>query len=191
MIPHLRDSVCMGSPPPFSARRVTLSPWGYLAAPTYSITSVALQCDGAHKHNYTDKNTHTQHRCQCAFAKWIFVFLPLRWRAWGIGFGHCSPSEGKTYRLLVDFKGCLLFLEDVKGKTGSVAATQTSSCPPPSVSLFCSLQSWVNGKKKKLCCMLYVQYMEAETRLELFTVHNVRMCLKSLLPHTMNHLYFL
>lgn len=109
----------------------TLSP-GESPAPTHSITSVALQCDG--------KRPHTHRRCQCAFVLSYYLFIFLGGGTTGGSgpvLGHCSLSEGKTNRLLVDLNVRLLFLEDGEGKLAARLPLKRASCPPRSVSLLC------------------------------------------------------
>ncbi len=177
MIPHLRDLDCVCHLPLFWLMGDTLS----LGIPRCSHLQYYECGPAVWGHTYI----HTQHRYQCAFC-WLFSSPVVAWLGMGTLFSHCCPSEWKTNRLIMDLKVCLLFQ---KGGTACVWHLNVPLVLPLSFP-FLSSQSWVI-KKKKLSCMLCVQVTEAESPFELFTVHNFRNCLKSLLPHTMNHLYFM
>lgn len=155
MIPHLRDSDHVGSLP-----HVLLNGWHFNPGDTSLLPLTVLQvwpCSmTAHIHIPTQVP-------MCLLLIFNWVFLPLWWLDRGLGtvFSHCSPSEGKTNRLIMDFKVCLLIiLEDAKGEQSLSLALRRASCPPHSVSLFCLFN---HEFMKKKSCMLCVQYTEAET----------------------------
>lgn len=102
---------------------------------------------------------------------------------------HLAP-EGKTNRLLVDYLFGCCFYRMAGGNSQCYYCHQNLPLVLPCSVLYQSLQSTVKRTENKLHA-LCVQYIEGGNTLELFTVHNFRMCLKCLLPHTMKHLYFL
>lgn len=151
MIPHLRDWHSVGSRSPHipCSTGDTLHPGDTSLLPLHSITSVALQRDCTHAHS-------TQ---MCLLLIFLFFFVPFLlllwwWHDWGRGGGNCVEPPFSTWRELVDFKVCLLFVVDAKGGTASVAVTQM--CLLSSAPFFVSLiVSYQNAKQKTVAWFVY------------------------------------
>lgn len=153
------------------------SQWGRSAAPTYS-TSVDLAVT-THTHTPAGENVPF---CWTEI-KFLFLCGVLK-RGLGTVLGHCSPPKRKTYRLLMDVGVCLLFLEDAKGDSGRITASQMclmSSHLHLSFSLI-SHEFII----KKIACFVYTEKLPLT-----FLLYILLQCAFKAFFLTMNHLYFL